>query len=158
MTMKRPMTKVGYHKLLEELQHLKKVERGKNIQDIAEARSHGDLSENAEYHAAKERQAHIAGRIQELEHRLAMAQIIEPSGINTDKVVFGAIVKIMELEKETVKEYNIVGEDEIDLKNGKISLHSPVGKALIGHKVGDTVVIKAPAGDRQYEIQEIRFE
>ncbi|MBI5197437.1 MAG: transcription elongation factor GreA [Nitrospirae bacterium] len=159
MTMKRPMTKVGYQKLLEELQHLKKVERGKNIQDIAEARSHGDLSENAEYHAAKERQAHIAGRIQELEHRLAMAQIIEPSGINTtDKVVFGAIVKIMDLEKEAVKEYNIVGEDEIDLKNGKISLHSPVGKALIGHKVGDTVVIKAPAGDRQYEIREIRFE
>jgi transcription elongation factor GreA len=156
--MKRPMTKNGYQKIQEELEYLKKVERGKNIQDIAEARSHGDLSENAEYHAAKERQAHIAGRIQELEHRLATAQIIETSGLNSDKVVFGALVKIMDLEKDEFKEYRIVGEDEIDLKNGKISLHSPVGKALIGHRVGETVVIKAPAGDREYEIHDIRFE
>ena len=152
------MTKEGYRKLQEELSHLKKVERGKNIRDIAEARAHGDLSENAEYHAAKERQSHIEGRIRELEHRVATAQIIENAGLNSDKIVFGATVKVIDVEKEVSKEYIIVGEDEIDLKNGKISIHSPVAKALIGHKVGDQVTIKAPAGDREFEIQEIRFE
>src|SRR3972149_10848827 len=111
--MKRPMTKEGYRKLKEELSHLKKVERGKNIRDIAEARAHGDLSENAEYHAAKERQSHIEGRIRELEHRLATAQIIENAGLNSDKIVFGATVKVIDVEKEECKEYIIVGEDEI---------------------------------------------
>ncbi|MBI4714447.1 MAG: transcription elongation factor GreA [Nitrospirae bacterium] len=158
MSDKRPMTRAGYEKLQQELTHLKKVERGKNIKDIAEARAHGDLSENAEYHAAKERQSHIAGRIQELEHRLAVAQIIDTAGFSTERVVFGATVKVTHVENGDDKEYTLVGEDEIDLKNGKISVHSPVGRALIGHRVGDSVIIKVPAGDREYEVQEIRFE
>ena len=155
--MKRPMTKEGYQKLQEELDRLKKVERAKNIQDIAEARAHGDLSENAEYAAAKERQSFIAGRIMDLEYKLATAEIIDTSALVSDKVVFGATVSLIDLFKGEAKKYTIVGEDEVDLKNGKISMISPVGKALIGSKVGDIVTIKAPAGDREYEVQGISF-
>ncbi len=156
--MKRPMTKEGYKKLQEELEHLKKIERPKNIKDIAEARAHGDLSENAEYAAAKERQSFIAGRMQDLEYKLAIAEVIDSSSFTSDKVVFGATVSLIDLFKGEAKRYKIVGEDEVDLKNGKISLVSPVGRALIGNKVGDIVTIKAPAGDREYEIQGISFE
>lgn len=156
--MKRPMTKEGFNKLKEELERLKKIERPKNIQDIAEARAHGDLSENAEYSAAKERQSFIAGRMQELEYKIAIAEVIDSSSFTSDKVVFGAVVSLIDLFKGEAKKYKIVGEDEVDLKNGKISLASPVGKALIGNKVGDIVTIKAPAGDREYEIQGISFE
>lgn len=156
--MKRPMTKEGYKKLQEELEHLKKIERPKNIKDIAEARAHGDLSENAEYAAAKERQSFIAGRMQDLEYKLAIAEVIDSSSFTSDKVVFGATVSLIDLFKGEAKRYKIVGEDEVDLKNGKISLVSPVGRALIGNKVGDVVTIKAPAGDREYEIQGISFE
>ena len=155
--MKRPITKEGYQKLREELERFKKVERPKNIQDIAEARAHGDLSENAEYSAAKERQSYIAGRMADLEHRLATSEIIDTSRLDSSKVVFGASVKLIDLFKGESKKYTIVGEDEADLKNGKISLSSPVGRALIGNKVGDVVTIKAPAGDREYEIQGISF-
>ncbi len=155
--MKRPITKEGYQKLREELERFKKVERPKNIQDIAEARAHGDLSENAEYSAAKERQSYIAGRMADLEHRLATSEIIDTSRLDSSKVVFGATVKLIDLFKGESKKYTIVGEDEADLKNGKISLSSPVGRALIGNKVGDVVTIKAPAGDREYEIQGISF-
>ena len=156
--MKRPMTKEGFNKLKEELERLKKIERPKNIQDIAEARAHGDLSENAEYSAAKERQSFIAGRMQELEYKIATAEVIDSSSFTSDKVVFGATVSLLDLFKGENKKYKIVGEDEVDLKNGRISLASPVGKALIGSKVGDIVTIKAPAGDREYEIQGISFE
>ena len=155
--MKRPITKEGYQKLREELERFKKVERPKNIQDIAEARAHGDLSENAEYSAAKERQSYIAGRMADLENRLATSAIIDTSRLDSSKVVFGATVKLIDLFKGESKKYTIVGEDEADLKNGKISLSSPVGRALIGNKVGDVVTIKAPAGDREYEIQGISF-
>jgi len=154
---KRPITKEGYQKLREELERFKKVERPKNIQDIVEARAHGDLSENAEYSAAKERQSYIAGRMADLEHRLATSEIIDTSRLDSSKVVFGATVKLIDLFKGESKKYTIVGEDEADLKNGKISLSSPVGRALIGNKVGDVVTIKAPAGDREYEIQGISF-
>ncbi len=156
--MTRPMTKEGFNKLKEELERLKKIERPKNIQDIAEARAHGDLSENAEYSAAKERQSFIAGRMQELEYKIATAEVIDSSSFTSDKVVFGATVSLLDLFKGENKKYKIVGEDEVDLKNGRISLASPVGKALIGSKVGDIVTIKAPAGDREYEIQGISFE
>ncbi|MDD5435130.1 MAG: transcription elongation factor GreA [Nitrospira sp.] len=156
--MKRPMTKEGFKKLKEELEHLRKIERPKNIQDIAEARAHGDLSENAEYTAAKERQSFIAGRMQELEYKIATAEVIDSSSFTSDKVVFGATVSLIDLFKGEAKRYKIVGEDEVDLKKGKISIASPVGKALIGNKIGDIVTIKAPAGDREYEIQGISFE
>ena len=155
--MKRPITKEGYQKLKDELERFKKIERPKNIQDIVEARAHGDLSENAEYSAAKERQSYIAGRMADLEHRLATSEIIDTSRLDSSKVVFGATVKLIDLFKGESKKYTIVGEDEADLKNGKISLSSPVGRALIGNKVGDVVTIKAPAGDREYEIQGISF-
>ena len=155
--MKRPITKEGYQKLKEELERFKKIERPKNIQDIAEARAHGDLSENAEYSAAKERQSYIAGRMADLENRLATSEIIDTSRLDSSKVVFGATVKLIDLFKGESKKYTIVGEDEADLKNGKISLSSPVGRALIGNKDGDVVTIKVPAGDREYEIQGISF-
>ncbi len=155
--MKRPITKEGYQRLQEELLRFKKVERPRNIQDIAEARAHGDLSENAEYSAAKERQSYIAGRIADLEHKLATSEIIDIAKRSSDKVVFGATVSLIDLFKGESKKYTIVGEDEIDLRNGKISHSSPVGRALIGNKVGDIVTINAPAGDREYEIQGISF-
>lgn len=155
--MKRPMTREGYRKLQEELERLKKIERPKNIQDIAEARAHGDLSENAEYTAAKERQSFIEGRIKDIEYKLATAEIIDIASITSDKVVFGATVSLIDLLKGEAKKYTIVGEDEADLKNGKISLKSPVGMALIGRKIGDIVTIKAPAGVREYEILGISF-
>lgn len=155
--MRRPITKEGYKKLQEELERLKKVERPMNIKDIAEARAHGDLSENAEYAAAKERQSFIEGRIKELEHKLATSEVIDTTKLSSDKVLFGATVSLLDLQRGEVKRYRIVGEDEVDLKDGKISLNSPVGRALIGNKVGDIVTIKAPAGEREYEIQSISF-
>jgi transcription elongation factor GreA len=155
---KIPITKKGYEQLREELDHLIKTERSKIITEIAEARAHGDLSENAEYHAAKERQGFIEGRIRELETKLASAQIIDTSNISSGKVVFGATVVLKDLRDESVKQYTLVGQDESDLKNGKISVQSPVGRALIHHTVGDTVEITTPAKQVEYEILEIRFE
>jgi len=155
--MKRPMTREGYQKLQLDLEKLKRIERPKNIRDIAEARAHGDLSENAEYAAAKERQSFIEGRIKDTEYKIATAEIIDTTMLSSDKVVFGATVALLDLLKGEAKKYKIVGEDEIDLKNGKISLHSPVGRALIGSRVGDVVTIKAPAGEREYEVQGISF-
>jgi len=145
-------------KLQEERDKLRKIERPQNIKDIAEARAHGDLSENAEYHAAKERQSFLEGKIRDIEYKIATAEIIDITSINTDKVVFGATVQLLDMSKGEAKKYKIVGEDEVDLKNGKISLNSPVGRALIGNKIGAIVTIKAPAGDREYEIQGISFE
>jgi transcription elongation factor GreA len=160
MTQKIPMTKEGYEKLRLELDRIKKVERGKNIRDIEEARSHGDLSENAEYHAAKERQGFLDAKMRELEHKLSHAQIIDLSKLSNEKVVFGATVSLTDTESGDTKKYTLVGQEEADLKKGKISIQSPVGKALIGHKVGDIVTIKTPAKTEEYEIQgiEISFE
>ncbi len=155
MTKKIPMTKTGYDKLKKELDHLMKVERPKNIKDIEEARGHGDLSENAEYHAAKERQGHIDAKKRELEHKLSHAQIIDVSKLSNEKVVFGTTVTIADTETGDTKRYTIVGQEEADIKQGKISVQSPVGKALIGHKVGDAVTIKTPGKTVEYEIQEI---
>ncbi len=157
MTQKVPMTKEGYAKLKKELDHLIKVERPKNIKDIEEARAHGDLSENAEYHAAKERQGHINSKKRELENKLADAQIIDLSKLSNEKVVFGATVTLADMESGSTKKYTLIGQEEADLKKGKISVQSPVGKALIGHKVGDVVKIITPAKTVEYEIQEIEI-
>ncbi|MBI3596878.1 MAG: transcription elongation factor GreA [Nitrospirae bacterium] len=156
--MRVPITKKGFEQLREDLDRLKKVKRPKVIQAIAEARAHGDLSENAEYHAAKEQQSFVEGRIKELETKMANAEIIEIGRLTADKVVFGATVVLLEADGKTKKKYMLVGQDESDLKNGKISVTSPVGKALIGHKVGDEVTITTPAKTVMYEILEISIE
>jgi transcription elongation factor GreA len=153
-----PLTPEGFRKLQEELERLMKVDRPKNIQAIAEARAHGDLSENAEYHAAKEQQSFIAGRIQELKSKIAMAQVIDPSKIKQSSVAFGAKVKVLDTGADEEYSFILVGPEEADAKQGKISLSSPVGRALIGKEVGDTAVIKAPARTIEYEILEIAFE
>lgn len=153
-----PMTREGHQKLQEELDRLLKVERPKNIRAIAEARAHGDLSENAEYHAAKEKQSFMEGRIQELKAKLALAEIIDPSKINQSKAAFGAKVKVLDTAADEEYIFMLVGPDEADVKSGKISISSPVGRALIGKEVGDTAMIKAPARTMEYEILEITFE
>lgn len=158
MQQRVPVTPAGYQKLQEDLERLLKIERPKNIQAIAEARAHGDLSENAEYHAAKERQSFIEGRIQELQAKLAYAQVIDPARINQSKVAFGATVTVLDLGADVEYVFILVGAEEADVKQGKISIGSPVGKALLGKEVGDTVLIKAPARTIEYEILGIRFE
>jgi transcription elongation factor GreA len=158
MAEKIPMTKKGYEMLQVELGKLRKVERPKNIREIEEARGHGDLSENAEYHAAKERQGFIECRIQELQGKLASAQVIDTSRLSNEKVVFGATVVLLDQDTEEEKRYTLVGTDEADLKDGKISVLSPVGKALIGHAAGDIVTIRVPAGTVDYEVLDIFFE
>lgn len=162
MTVKVPMTPEGQARLQEELKRLKSVDRPKIIQDIATARDHGDLSENAEYHAAKEKQGFIEGRIKELEDKLSRAEVIDPSKLSGTRVQFGARVRVnvaddkgKELESE--KSYRLVGPDEADLNAGTISVTSPLGKALIGREVGDEVKIKMPAGLRVYEILDVSF-
>ncbi|MCP9462034.1 MAG: transcription elongation factor GreA, partial [Nitrospira sp.] len=141
-----------------ELDRLRKVERPKVIEAIAEARAHGDLSENAEYDAAKERQAFIESRISEIETKLADARVVEITGRNSDTVVFGATVMVIEQESQEKKRYTLVGQDEADLKFNKISVQSPVGRALIGKRVGDFVEVKAPTKTVEYEVVEITFE
>ena len=155
---KIPLTPDGYQKLQEELEKLLKVDRPQNIKAIAEARAHGDLSENAEYHAAKEKQSFIEGRIREVKTKLALAHVIDPSKISQDKAAFGAKVKVLDVNTDEKKIFTLVGPEEADIKNQKISIHSPVGKSLIGKSVGDTVTIIAPAKTMEYEILEIRFE
>jgi transcription elongation factor GreA len=152
-----PMTVEGHRRLQEELKTLVRVERPKVVQDIAEARSHGDLSENAEYDAAKERQGFVEGRIQELNDKIARAQVIDPATIKSDKIVFGATVTVFDIDTEKEATYQIVGEDEADIKDGKISITSPVGKALIGHRVDEEVRVVVPSGVRVYEITRISY-
>jgi transcription elongation factor GreA len=152
------MTPDGYQKLQTELDKLLKVDRPKNIKDIAEARAHGDLSENAEYHAAKEKQSFLEGRIQELKTKIALADVIDPSKISQDKVAFGAKVTVVDVSSDEEKTFMLVGPDEGDAKNGKISVSSPVGRALLNKTVGDLVTIKVPARTLEYEILEITFE
>jgi transcription elongation factor GreA len=152
------MTVAGAERLKAELHRLKTVDRPAVIQAIAEARSHGDLSENADYDAAKERQGFIEGRISEVEAKLAHAQVIDPSTIDADgRVVFGATVELEDHESRDHVTYQIVGDDEADLKHGKISVSSPIARALIGKEAGDTVDVQAPAGVRHYDILDVRF-
>jgi len=153
-----PITPEGYQKLQEELEKLLKFDRPKNIKDIAEARAHGDISENAEYHAAKERQSFLEGRIRDLQSKLAMAGVIDPSKITQSRVAFGAKVKVLDIEAGEEHVFVLVGPDEADAKNGKISISSPVGKSLLGKEVGDTAIVRAPAKTMEYEILEISFE
>jgi transcription elongation factor GreA len=153
-----PLTKESHEALQEELKRLIRVERPKVIQDIAEARAHGDLSENAEYDAAKNRQGFIEGRIQEINGKLARAYVVDLSNMKPDKVVFGCTVTLYDTGTEEEITYKIVGEDEADIKLGKISCTSPVGKALIGHKLDDSVKASVPSGIREYEIIDIKYE
>ena len=152
-----PMTKEGHHRLQEELKQLVRFERPKVVQDIAEARSHGDLSENAEYDAAKDRQGFVEGRIKELNHKIAVAQVIDPTTLKTDKIVFGAKVTMFDIDTEKEVTYQIVGVDEADIKVGKISISSPVGRALVGHRVDEEVNITVPSGVKVYEITNIEY-
>lgn len=154
---KIPMTRAGKAKLIAELKHLKTVERPKNVRDIEEARAHGDLSENAEFHAAKDRQSHIEGRMQVIEDWIARADVIDVSKLSGDKVVFGATVTLSDLETEKKMRFRIVGELEGDLKKGLISVTSPIARAVIGKQVGDEVQVQAPGGFREYEILEVEF-
>jgi len=151
------MTRAGYDRLQVELKNLIRVERPKVVQDIAEARSHGDLSENAEYDAAKDRQAFIEGRILELNDKIARAQVIDPAALNSEKIVFGATVTLFDPDTDNEVTYQIVGEDEADIKSGKISVTSPVGKALIGNVIDDEVRIKVPSGVKIYEVTDIKY-
>lgn len=152
-----PMTKESHEAMQDELKRMIREERPKVIQDIAEARAHGDLSENAEYDAAKNKQGFIEGRIQELQDKLARAYVVDLSNLKPDKVVFGATVTLYDTSSEEEVCYKIVGEEEADIKLGKISCTSPVGKALIGHKIDDTVKAKVPSGVKEYEIVEIKY-
>lgn len=154
---KVPMTVAGAQRLREELEHLKKVERPRIVKAIAEAREHGDLKENAEYHAAREQQSFCEGRIQEIEGKLSHAQVIDVTTIpNTGKVIFGVTVDIINVDTDETVTYTIVGEDEADVKANKISYSSPIARALIGKEEGDEVVVKTPAGEVVYEIDKVQ--
>jgi transcription elongation factor GreA len=156
---KIPITVNGAEKLRQELHRLKTVERPSAIAAIAEARSHGDLSENAEYDAAKDRQSFLEGRIQEVEAKLSNAQVIDPKLIDADgRCVFASTVELQDSETGDKVTYQIVGEDEADIKQGKISVSSPVARALIGKYAGDVAVVRAPGGDREFEIVDVRYE
>lgn len=156
MSVKFPMTLQGAERLQAELEDLKKVQRPRIVQAIAEAREHGDLKENAEYSAAREQQSFCEGRIQEIEGKLSNAQIIDITKIpHTGKVIFGATVTIINLETEQQATYQIVGDDEADVKANKISVNSPIARALVGKEEGDVVIVKAPGGDVEYEIDSV---
>ena len=153
---KVPMTVAGEQSLRHELDRLKREDRPRIIQAIAEAREHGDLKENAEYHAAREQQSFAEGRIQDIEHKLSHAQIIDVSAIpNTGKVIFGTTVDLINTENDNPVTYRIVGEDESDVKANLISVSSPIARALVGKSEGDEVVVKAPSGDIYYEIERV---
>jgi len=152
-----PITAKGFAALEEELKRRQQVERPRIIEAISEARSHGDLSENAEYHAAKENQSLNEGRIMELESMIARAEIIDVSKLSGDKVKFGATVKLVDEDTEQERIYQIVGDPEADVKSGRVSISSPVARALIGKGVGDTVEVSTPGGGKSYEIVEVAF-
>ncbi|MBU3069292.1 transcription elongation factor GreA [Aestuariicella sp. G3-2] len=155
---KVPMTVEGASALREELDHLKKVERPRIVQAIAEAREHGDLKENAEYHAAREQQGFCEGRIQEIEGKLASAQVIDVTQLpKGDKVIFGTTVVIVNVDTDESVTYKIVGDDEANVKANKISINSPIARGLIGKEVGDIAVIRTPGGEVEYEIDEVQF-
>ena len=152
------MTLAGKQRLEEELKKLKSVERPAVITAIATARAFGDLSENAEYHAAKEKQSFIEGRIKEIEDKIARSVVVDPKEIRTDKIVFGATVELQDTGSDAKKTYYIVGSDEADVKSGRLSIESPVARQLLNKKAGDTVVVKVPKGDIEYEILSVRYE
>lgn len=155
---KVPMTAEGHAAIDAELKRLKSVERPSVIQAISEARQHGDLSENAEYHAAKERQSFIEGRLAELEDKLARAQVIDVSRLSGDTVKFGATVTVLDEDSGEKANYKIVGEDEADVRAGKISISSPIARAMIGKEVGDVVEVAAPGGAKSYEILKLKWK
>jgi transcription elongation factor GreA len=157
MSERLPMTRAGYEKLEDELRRLKTVERLKNVKEIELARAHGDISENAEFHAAKERQSHIEGRVRQLEDKLARAVVIDPSGQALDAVRFGMTVQLEDTDTGERVTYTILGEEESDVSNGCISVSSPVARALLGKAVGDSVSVRVPKGVRVLEVIEIRF-
>ena len=150
-----PITRKGYEALKKELEYLKKVERPKNIKDIEEARSHGDISENAEFEAAKDRQAFIGGRLNDLEYKLALAEIIDPDTMPKDRAVFSSLVVLENIDTGENVEYQLVGPDESNIDQGLISVSSPLGKAIIGKKPGDEIILQTPGGKRSYELVEI---
>lgn len=152
---KVPISRTGFEKLKEELEHLKKVVVPENIREIEEARDHGDISENAEYEAAKERQGFIQGKIQEITNNLASSIIIDPKDLTEDRVVFGSTVTIEDVNTEEVVKYQLVGPFESDVDKNKISVTSPIGKGLIGKEIGDEVSVKTPGGVREFEIIDI---
>jgi len=152
-----PITRAGYDKLAAELKQLKTVDRRQISKEIEIARAHGDISENAEFHAAKEKQAHIEGRIRTVEDRLARAQVIEPTGEPPDSIRFGVTAELEDAETGETVTYTIVGEDEADLARGEISVTSPVARALLGRAVGDNVSVRVPKGTREFEILEVRY-
>jgi transcription elongation factor GreA len=153
---KMPMLAEGYEKLTSEVRHLKSVERPAIIEAIEEARGHGDLSENAEYHAAKERQGQVEAQIADIEDRLSRAMVIDPTSLSGNKVVFGATVHLID-ENDKPIAYQIVGQTEADARVGRISYNSPLGRALIGRTVGDEVEVSTPSGDRYYAIEKVEF-
>jgi len=153
---KMPMLAEGYEKLQSDVRHLKTVERPAIIDAIEEARAHGDLSENAEYHAAKERQGQVEATIADIEDRLSRAMVIDPKTLSGDKVVFGATVHLLDENDKKIK-YQIVGQTEADAKVGRISYSSPLGRALIGRTVGEDVEVSAPSGDKYYAIEKVEF-
>lgn len=153
-----PMTREGYESLAALLRELKGIERPKVSLMIEEARGHGDLSENAEYDAAKEKQAHLEGRIADIENKLANSQVIDPASLNEDKIVFGATVTVIDLDADREKVYQIVGDHESDLKKGKISIQSPIARALIGKRVDETVEFETPGGLRELQVKKIEYK
>lgn len=155
---KVPMTSDGYKKLDDDLRRLKNEERPAVIQAISEARSHGDLSENAEYHAAKERQSWIEGQILELEDKFSRAQVIDVTKLGGNVVKFGATVTLIDEDTEEKKSWQIVGDYEADVRSGKVSISSPIARAMIGKKTGDTIEVTAPGGARSYEIKKVQFK
>lgn len=150
-----PFTREGYENLKRELEQLKSVARPENIRAIEEARAHGDLSENAEFEAAKERQAFIEGRVGELEYKLANADIIDPEKVSRDKAVFACRVLLENIDTGETVQYQLVGPEESDIFEGKISVSSPLGKAIVGKKTGDEIILNAPGGKRHYELVDI---
>jgi transcription elongation factor GreA len=154
---KIPMTTAGYDRIQHELKQLKSVDRPNVIKAIAEAREHGDLSENAEYHAAKERQSFIEGRVMELEDMISRAEVIDVTKLSGDTIKFGATVTLVDEDTEEEAKYQIVGQHEADVKEGRVSVTSPIARALIGKSVGDSVEVATPGGGRSYEILKIDY-
>jgi transcription elongation factor GreA len=152
-----PMTPAGQKKLRDELKRLREIERPKNVLDIETARAHGDIKENAEYSAAKERQAFIEGRMREIEGTIALSEVIDPGKLSGTRVVFGATVRLADTESGDETVYSIVGDHEGDIKEGRIAISAPLARALIGREQGDTVTLRTGKGSREYQIQEIKF-
>lgn len=155
MVERLPMSKTGNQKLRDELQQLERVERGVVVKSIEVAREHGDLKENAEYHAAKDRQGHIEGRIIEIKDKLSRAEVIDCEKVGTDTVVFGTVVELLDLDSDEEVVYQLLGPEEADVKRGSISVLSPIGRSMLGKEVGDEVVVVTPGGKREFEVVKI---